>query len=274
MEREFESRFPLHMYFCAVPLASSMPDFTAPSRTAAALVLFCRRPQLGTGKRRLARSLGETRALGVAEALLECAVEDLAAWPGHRVIAPARGEDAAWAEGLVAGPKLLAPQGEGSFGRRLNTVDAAVRRQGIERILYIGSDAPSLEPGDFLAAAELLARTEVVLMPSADGGVTLMGSRVPWPDLTALPWSEPDLGAALGRLCADCGLGVARMRASYDVDEVSDLQKALAALAGDSRAARRRLRELLVSIPGSAGWSGAPDTGAAEADPAAARDSA
>ncbi|MGH8289956.1 MAG: TIGR04282 family arsenosugar biosynthesis glycosyltransferase [Steroidobacteraceae bacterium] len=220
---------------------------TSASFPAATLVLFCRRPALGNGKQRLARSLGEAAALAIAAALLECALEDAAAWPGPVVISPASADDAAWAAALTGEAKKVLTQGEGNLGRRLNRVDASLRRRGRERVLFIGSDAPSLRAGDLRAAAQSLGDADVVLVPAEDGGVTLMGSRVAWPDLTGLPWSESTLAAALEHRCREARLSVVRLPGSYDVDEASDLPVAIAALSSDDRPARARLRGLLVA---------------------------
>ena len=215
-------------------------------RKSTALVLFCRRPALGIGKQRLARMLGSKRALAVATALLECALEDAADWPGALVISPACPEDLGWAAGLVARPKWLIPQYAGNLGQRLRQVDAATRRLGFDQVLFMGSDAPSLQPKDLLAAGSALAQADVVLIPAADGGVALMGSRVPWPDLAGLPWSEPSLADALERECGANGCSVVRLPSTYDIDEVSDLEKGVQALESDLRPARRRLRSLLI----------------------------
>jgi uncharacterized protein len=233
--------------------------------SAAALVVFCRRPLLGNGKQRLARALGAADALAIASALLECTLEDAAEWPGDLIISPASSEDAVWAERLVARPAWVEPQCEGNLGQRLNAVDAAVRARGSQRVIFIGTDAPSLTLDDLVAAAKALQQADVVLAPAVDGGVTVMGSRTPWPDLSDLPWSEPTLGSALEQCCRRRGLSVVRMPASYDVDEVSDLATARRALAADDRRARRRLHDLLVSV-----LTGAATT--ARADPAASEE--
>ena len=208
-------------------------------------MLFCRRPQHGQGKQRLARSLGAAAALVIARALLDCALEDAEGWPGALVIAPESPGDAAWAAGLLARAAILVPQPPGNLGERLNAVDRAVRALGHERLLFIGSDAPSLGVPDLLAADASLERSDVVLIPAEDGGVTLMGARCAWPDLAALPWSEASLGRALESCCRESGLSVTQLPPSYDVDETSDLATALRALAADRRPARRRLQELL-----------------------------
>lgn len=235
-------------------------SLSVPGRTSAALVLFCRRPAPGIGKQRLARALGETRALAIATALLECALEDIADWPGALVISPACEEDLGWAEGLVARPKRLIAQPQGNLGQRLRQVDAETRRLGFDRVLFIGSDAPSLQLDDLLAAGDALAEADVVLIPAADGGVALMGSRTGWPDLAGLPWSEAALADALERDCRAKGCTVVRLASSYDIDEVQDLARAVQALGEDLRPARKRLRLLLVqasdAILPSVGQSG------------------
>ena len=210
-------------------------------------MVFCRRPRLGEGKRRLARALGAPQALAIAQALLECALEDASAWPGALVIAPENPAEASWAHGLLERARVL-PQPPGNLGERLNAVDAAVRALGHERVLFIGSDAPSLTVSDLSAAHTALGASDVVLVPARDGGVTLMGSRLPWPDLASLPWSEPTLGEALEECCRSHARSVTRLPDSYDVDELSDLLTARHALAADPRPARRRLHELLVKI--------------------------
>ncbi len=219
-----------------------------PGGHSAALVLFCRRPAHGEGKRRLARALGDEPAFAVAEALLQCALEDAAAWPGQVVLSPARGADAAWAAGLLERDAEVIPQPDGNLGERIAAVDGLVRSRGCSRVLFIGSDAPSLHPAQLTAAAAELERAEVVLMPAADGGVTLMGSRTGWPDLAALPWSEAALGAMLEHVCRHSGRSVQRLEGSYDVDEPADCRLAIERLEDDRRVARRRLRELLCSL--------------------------
>lgn len=211
-------------------------------------MVFCRKPALGSGKQRLARRIGAARSLAVAAALLECALEEAAEWPGALIISPARAADAEWAAGLLPRPLRVVPQPAGNLGQRITAVDAFARDGGSDRILIIGSDAPSMRMRDLSAAADALDYCDVVLIPARDGGVTLMGSRTAWPDLAALPWSEPTLGAELEGCCRTAGRQVAVLGASYDIDEAADLARAIEALTHDTRPARRRLRDLLIRV--------------------------
>ena len=211
------------------------------------LVLFCKRPRLGHGKQRLAAAIGAEQALAVAEAFLACALEDAATWPGPVVLAPSRQEDAEWAAALMpAGSVLVQP--EGNLGERLNHVDRELRSSGHDALLFMGSDAPVLTEDCFAKARAGLERHDVVLARAADGGVTLMGNAKPWPDLTSLPWSTPELADALQEACEDEGLSVLSFTGGYDIDVADDLLRLPEDLATDDRPARRRLADHLAAL--------------------------
>jgi len=116
------------------------------------LVVFCRRPQIDAASRdwraRWARQMRCDRA-GAAGVRAGGAL----AWPGGLVIAPENPTEARWAQGLLEREASVQPQARGNLGERLNAVDRAVRALGHERVLFIGSDAPSLTLPDLLAAA-------------------------------------------------------------------------------------------------------------------------
>jgi rSAM/selenodomain-associated transferase 1 len=205
------------------------------------LVVFCRRPAAGVGKRRIAASLGDAETLELARLLLATTLEDSAAWPGPVIVAPSAATDAAWAAELSPAGAEVIPQSGGNLGQRINAVDRAARADGHSKLLFIGSDAPVLNESDFRGARAALEHADVVLGPAADGGVTAMGSTLPWPDLQSLPWSTPQLGAALERLCRESGRTIARLEPRYDIDHVADLERLSADLAADRRPARRAL---------------------------------
>jgi hypothetical protein len=221
-----------------------MNPMPATANRDAVLVVFCRRPQPGVGKQRLAATVGRDAAHAIAGALLACTLEDLATWSGPIVLAPAAAQDADWARALLGARARVLPQPDGNLGERLEAIDRTLRQDGHARLLFIGTDAPALPAGFFADAAAALEGADVVLAPARDGGVTLMGARRPWPTLGALPWSTPALGAALEAACRARGDSIARLAESGDVDEAADLGWACQALAGDPRAARRELCRL------------------------------
>jgi uncharacterized protein len=219
--------------------------------TETALVLVCKRPAYGSSKQRLSASLGQEGTKRIAEALLACALEDACDWSGPVVIAPADPSDYAWAASLLPQlqPKIhIVPQTDGNLGQRLNAVDYNLRDQGLEHLIYIGSDAPVLAAADYAAARAALLNHDSVLKPADDGGVVLMGSRQHWPMLGALPWSTSRLGSALVSCCREAGQSLAMLSQVVDVDEVQDVFRLIAELKADARPARRALHELTCDI--------------------------
>ncbi|MBL4801416.1 MAG: DUF2064 domain-containing protein [Emcibacter sp.] len=209
------------------------------------LVLFCKRPALHQGKQRLAATIGAEQAHVFARALLDCALEDLQSWPGPVVLSPATAEDGPWASTLLARPHQVIPQPEGGLGDRLWTVDRDLRATGLNRIIFMGSDAPMLTPDHFDAARKALTDSDVILSPALDGGVTLMGTDKGWPDMTDLPWSTEKLGAELEKLCGERGDQVKHIMPSYDIDVEADLLRLYQDLSCDLRPARQNLYGLL-----------------------------
>jgi len=229
----------------AARYAGPMPS---PTSTETTLVVFCRRPALGLGKRRLASALGDAATLKISELLLATTLEDLQAWPGRRVIAPAEPGDEAWARALPVPATAVVPQPGGNLGVRLTGVDRVLRKRGHTRLIYIGSDAPVLTAADFGAACAALTSHDVVLIPALDGGVACLGSRTRWPDLAELPWSSADLHATLQSLCTRAGLTVCNLAPRYDVDVPADLAHLCRDLALDARPARLALYRALCTL--------------------------
>lgn len=210
----------------------------------ATLVVLFKRPALNQGKQRLAAGLGAELAFRIAEDLLACTLADARRWPGPVVLAPAHARDSGWADALLQGAEIV-PQCEGNLGTRLNALDQTLRGCGHARTLYIGSDAPLLTQ-DILQRADLaLERSDTVIRPAEDGGVTLMGNRTAWPDLEPLPWSSDGLATALAKTCENHGLSCHELGLGMDVDRPEDLMRLHEQLRHDPRRERRRLQQTL-----------------------------
>jgi hypothetical protein len=208
------------------------------------LVIMAKRPKLSQGKQRLARDIGAISALITAEALLDCAIEDAASWPGLVVLAVAHQGDIAWAQALV---KLTVQnvqtiyQGEGNLGQRMNHLDTHLRDAGHHELVFIGTDCPMLTQDYYHNLPSQLATTDVLLSKADDGGVVMMASNKAWPDLQHLPWSKKNLASALAQCCNQEELSVSYYDDNYDIDRIADLARLKDDLALDNRPARQVL---------------------------------
>ncbi|HEY8520755.1 MAG TPA: TIGR04282 family arsenosugar biosynthesis glycosyltransferase [Gammaproteobacteria bacterium] len=202
------------------------------ARSGCCLVVMLKAPE--RSKRRLAAEIGP-RATEAARHLYQCALEDLAEWPHDVCFAPASAADPC----PVGADGFVVVQPTGNLGERIEHVDRELRRRGVRRAVFIGTDCIELDGSYLRDAASALDAHDVVLGPARDGGVVLMGARRPWPELGDLPWSTAALGAALRERCLAAGLSVALLAERGDVDTQADLAAARHRLAADPRPARR-----------------------------------
>ncbi|MFM9072179.1 MAG: TIGR04282 family arsenosugar biosynthesis glycosyltransferase [Cyanobium sp.] len=209
-------------------------------RPAAQIVLLGRWPAPARCKRRLARSIGDWRAAAVQRKLL---------WHGlcaaHQAASTARREGQP-VEVVLAlgglGPRAtqrftrtlpvdrVVGQGGGSLGLRLQRQVRRASREGIERLLMVGTDLPHLNSGDLLAALEALHHSALVLGPASDGGYWLIGlsPKREAPRLFAggehpIPWGTDQVFASTLEAAAAEGLAPLLLPQRSDLDRADDL---------------------------------------------------
>jgi rSAM/selenodomain-associated transferase 1 len=156
------------------------------------LVVMARWPAPGRCKTRLAVGTGPRRAAAIqARLTAHC----LAAARQLVTLAAAGGPTAApelvlavdglgrraaqrWSR-TYAGPRFaelrMRRQGPGSLAVRLRRQVGQARREGARAVVVVGSDLPTLQARDLLAAFEALERVPLVLGPARDGGYWLIG---------------------------------------------------------------------------------------------------
>jgi uncharacterized protein len=167
------------------------------------LVLFVRAPLLGSGKRRLARDIGDMEALRFERAMIALLVRRLAKdrrWRLRIAVTPDKACHHAryWRSGVET-----VGQGQGDLGIRM--------RRALETcppgpVVLVGADIPALDAGHIAAAFRLLGSHDLVFGPAEDGGFWLVGARHPRrlpPLFERVRWSGPyalaDTLAALPR---------------------------------------------------------------------------
>ena len=165
------------------------------------LVLFVRAPQLGRGKRRLARALGDVATVRFERMMIALLLRRLAAdrrWRLRIAVTPdkARRQAGRWRRGVE-----VTSQGGGDLGIRMRRALIACP-QG--PVVLVGGDIPALAARHIAAAFRLLGQHALVFGPAEDGGFWLVGARC-GPRLPSLfervRWSGPfALADTLARL--------------------------------------------------------------------------
>ena len=150
--------------------------------------------------------------------LCNSALADVQLWidgdPGHPLF-----------ESLTqVGIKDLRIQCEGDLGQRMEAIVDSALAEGYERVVLVGSDAPTLTPDYVECAIDQLATHPVVFGPALDGGYVLLGLSQSRPELFRdMPWgTERVLDISLQRM-KSAGISCAVLEPRADIDRPEDL---------------------------------------------------
>lgn len=142
------------------------------------LIVFARYPQVGECKTRLIAHVGRQAATDVHADMTRFTI----AWASEAAKHPDIGlqvrftggsQEAMRAE-FGAGPDYV-PQCDGDLGQRLREAVEQAAKQGLERVVVVGTDCPQLNCDFALQAFASLAHHDVCISPATDGGYTLLG---------------------------------------------------------------------------------------------------
>ena len=184
-----------------------------------------RLPQIGVGKRRLARDVGDLAAWRFyrtsLHALLRRLVRD-SRWRVCFAITPDRA--VAMVSGIPDRVRVI-PQGGGDLGQRMGRM-----LQGMPQgpVLIVGSDIPDISRAHLARAFRVLGRKSWVFGPAADGGYWLVGAsrrpclKTPLP-FDGVRWSSSDTlsDTLIGLRGASYGL----LEQLDDIDSGGDLAR-------------------------------------------------
>jgi rSAM/selenodomain-associated transferase 1 len=213
-----------------------------------AVIVFMKAPEAGRCKTRLCPPLSPAQAADLYRAF--CAdVMSVALAAGTEVVVVYEGSEAFPTPAWAAPALPFLRQAGADLGQRLVHAFDAVSRVGFAPIVAIGTDLPTLPPARIAEAVALLAKTDAVLGPAADGGYYLVGLAAPRPALfRGIPWSTNSvLSATLAAARAD-GVEVALLPEHRDVDTPDDLRHLAACLERGPRELAPATREALASL--------------------------
>jgi uncharacterized protein len=196
-----------------------------PSNKPVSVAILAKAPIPGFAKTRLIPAIGAHAAAVLQERLTERAVATaLAAGIGPISLhcAPDATHDTFLK--MVTRVKItLRPQPQGDLGARM--LAAAIASAG--PVLIIGTDCPALTDVHLRSAASaLLDGTDIVLIPSEDGGYVLLGMRQAQPPLFSnIAWGTKTVLAETRARIIEHRLMLLERPPLWDVDTESDLAR-------------------------------------------------
>lgn len=187
-----------------------------------AIILFTKNPELGKVKTRLARTIGNDKALAIYKKLL-----------AHTqiIVTPLQADkfvfysdkinfDDDWSNDDF----IKKVQSGADLGERMRHAFQSVFNQGYENICIIGSDCYELNTAIIATAFEKLNEYDTVIGPTFDGGYYLLGMKTFYPDFFENKiWSTETVFDDTIIDFKDLNLSYAVLTKLTDIDEEKDL---------------------------------------------------
>ncbi len=191
------------------------------------MIVFLRAPEKGRVKTRLAREVGENKALALYKAFVQktlLAVER--SGMDHRIcFFPA--DKQALVAGWLGPDHGYMPQLGNDLGQRMGNALAAIFDQGAPKAILVGTDIPDINSHHLLKAMDLLDQKQVVIGPSLDGGYWLIGFQREGfcPNLfLQVDWGTETVFSSTLEKCKAANLSPGLLPALQDIDSLEDLQ--------------------------------------------------
>ncbi len=186
------------------------------------LIIFYRNPELGKVKTRLAKTLGDEKALAIYLALsshTRFITENLTI---DKVIYYSNFVDTEDVWPNTSFHKKL--QNGNDLGEKMNNAFAEGFKSGYERICIIGTDCFELIEDVVKQAFDQLHTNDAVIGPAKDGGYYLLGMKKPMPELFKnKTWSSDTVATDTIQNFKDLSISYAQLEVLTDVDEEKDL---------------------------------------------------
>ena len=188
------------------------------------LIIFIKNPILGKVKTRLARSIGDEKALMIYRELLNKTMDIASKTECNREV---------WYSGYInendqVDPRLFEKKlQEGSnLGERMSNSFSQAFENGSDKAVIIGSDCPDVTDELIAKAFQILDKADLVIGPSLDGGYYLLGMKKYHPELfLGIEWSEISVYETTVRKAKSIGLKISVLPALNDIDTIEDLKK-------------------------------------------------
>lgn len=187
-----------------------------------ALIVFVRKPELGKVKTRLAKALGQDKALEIYKKLLlhtESQIRNISADKFVYYEGATETNDI-WDNDIYIKKKQV----EDSLGGKMAEAFRTVFSKGYNQVLIVGSDCAELTSAVINAAIMVLSSHDMVLGPAKDGGFYLLGMNKMNEALFSLEsYSHAKVAKDTLTIADENGITYACTLTLSDVDEVEDV---------------------------------------------------
>lgn len=198
------------------------------------LIVMTRLPREGRNKTRLIPALGAKGAMEFHDRLARHTMARASGFcssgKGRRLVVCIEGgtpaEGRSWLSDLD-----FRVQADGDLGARMQIAAEEAFADGVDKVIIIGTDCPSLDESILSYAESLLAHNDLVFGPALDGGYYLIALAKPLRAVfESIPWGGSDVLEKSLQAAEGEGLKAALLAALPDVDLPEDIPAALEGL--------------------------------------------
>lgn len=187
------------------------------------ILIFIRNPELGKVKTRLAKSIGNQKALFVYERLLEQTRETVLKVNATRLLfySDYISNSDRWNKNDFI--KYL--QVSGNLGHRMQEAFEKAFQKGSHKVIIIGSDCYDLLEETINSAFNMLESSDAVIGPANDGGYYLLGMNSYTPEVFRdINWSTSSVFNETVSKFKWLNKTISILPELIDIDEMSDLE--------------------------------------------------
>ncbi|TVQ67296.1 MAG: glycosyltransferase [Balneolaceae bacterium] len=190
-----------------------------------AVIIFIKNPEKGKVKTRLAKEMGEEKALEIYIRLLRMTIKNTSGVRNAHL--------QAWYSDFADPDDFIDPslfkkrvQCGGGLGERMRNAFKTVFEEGYTKAVIIGSDCPYLTSVLIENAFTALEKHTLVVGPALDGGYYLLGMKQLHEELFRdMPWSTRGVLKATLKRAERSGYSVALLPELGDIDTKEDLER-------------------------------------------------
>jgi rSAM/selenodomain-associated transferase 1 len=188
------------------------------------LVIFTKNPEQGKVKTRLAKAIGEIKALEVYETLRKHTARVTEAVTAKKEVffsnfIPVN-------DTLLTRETTARLQKGSDLGERMLHALSSGFKTGSRRIVLIGTDCHELSSTIIEEAFSALDHVDTVIGPAKDGGFYLIGMKKAIPELFShREWSTPDVLQETIDILLRLDISFKQLRELSDIDTLDDLEK-------------------------------------------------
>jgi uncharacterized protein len=187
------------------------------------IIIMAKVPEPGKVKTRLEPFLTPEMCAELASCFLRDTIEKAQTLQTKIIVAFSPAERRDFFNGFE-GLNLVAQTGT-DLGQRMFNAFRFAFQSGLDKVVMIGTDSPTLPPEFIENAFGLLEEFDAVLGPTTDGGFYLIGlSKLDKRIFEGVEWSSAKTFEQTRRNLETCGFGLSELPVWYDVDEPPDLE--------------------------------------------------